>query len=87
MIVFFDFLVQRELEGNSFDLEMLSEEEEIYERFIQLFRLDIFDILEDEVERYGGLFVERFELESDMDSIDDFVFSFFILVFVSVMVV
>lgn len=87
MIVFFDFLVQRELEGNSFDLEMLSEEEEIYERFIQLFRLDIFDILEDEVERYGGLFVERFELESDTDSIDDFVFSFFILVFVSVMVV
>lgn len=87
MIVFFDFLVQRELEGNSFDLEMLSEEEEIYERFIQLFRLDIFDILEDEVERYDGLFVERFELESDIDSIDDFVFSFFILVFVSVMVV
>lgn len=87
MIVFFDFLVQRELEGNSFDLEMLSEEEEIYERFIQLFRLDIFDILEDEVERYVGSFVERFELESDTDSIDDFVFSFFILVFVSVMVV
>lgn len=87
MIVFFDFLVQRELEGNSFDLEMLSEEEEIYERFIQLFRLDIFDILEDEVERDDGLFVERFELESDTDSIDDFVFSFFILVFVSVMVV
>lgn len=85
MIAFFDSLVQRELEGNSSDPEMLSEEEEIYERFIQLSRSDISDTSEDEVERHDGSFVERLEPESDTDSIDDPAFSPFTLAFASVM--
>lgn len=85
MIAFFDSLVQRELEGNSSDPEMLSEEEEIYERFIQLSRSDISDTSEDEVERHDGSSVERLEPESDTDSIDDPAFSPFTLAFASVM--
>lgn len=86
MIAFFDSLVQRELEGNSSDPEMMSEEEEIYERFIQLSRSDISDSSEDEVLRHDGTSpLEGPDPDSDTESIDDPAFSPFTLAFASVM--